>query len=391
MRVGFDARALVSPIRSGVEHYVISLLGGFGDTPHAPEGIQIIAYTDRPKGYDTYARYSGDAPFGYSGRLPDGSLTLRVVRARRGWLRVALPWRLWRDRADLVHLPSTIVPPILPCPAVVTVHDLAWARYPETYDPADLHMQTQVVPRSIRRAAHVIAVSQSTADDLVEMLGVPASKITVTPLGVSAQFRPEGPPLASDAFPGAERLAAGYLLAVATGGPHPRKNVARLLEAYEQVRRAGPAAPLVIAGGISSPAGRQFISHAASLGLRDDVVFAGSVGESVLPSLYRGATVLAYPSLYEGFGLPILEAMASGVPVITSDRSSMKEVAGEAAVLIDPENVQDLASALKRVLSDGGLRQDLRRRGLARSREFRWERTARETAAVYRRFGREQG
>lgn len=372
MRLGLDARALASPVRSGVEHYVINLTRALAALPESPD---IVAYVDTQIADPALAALSSER------------LKISLVRARHGWLRAALPWRLWRDRADLVHLPSTILPPILPCPAVVTVHDLAWARFPETYDPADLRMQTEVVPRSLRRAAHIITVSQSTARDLVETLDVPADKITAIPLGVSPSFSPDGPALSPDAFPGAERLAGGYLLHLATGGPHPRKNVGLLLAAYARLRADQPAPPLVVAGDVASERGRALLDKAADLGLAEDVIFPGQVSETVLPALYRSATILAYASSYEGFGLPILEAMASGLPVITSNRSSMPEVAGDAAILIDPENAEDLTAALARALRDDALRRDLAQRGLARSREFTWERTARDTVAVYQRIG----
>ena len=372
MRLGLDARTLASPVRSGVEHSVINLTRALAALPEAPD---IIAYVDRPISDPALAALSSER------------LKISLLRARRGWLRAALPWRLWRDRVTLVHLPSTILPPLLPCPAVVTVHDLAWARYPETYDPADLRMQTRVVPRSLRRAAHIITVSHSTARDLTETLDVPAERITAIPLGVSPTFSPHGPALSPDAFPGAERLAGGYLLHLATGGPHPRKNVAGLLEAYARLRADQPAPPLVVAGDVASERGRALMDTAADLGLADHVIFPGQVSEAVLPALYRSAALLVYPSLYEGFGLPILEAMASGLPVITSNRSSMPEVAGDAAILVDPESVEDLTAALRQALTDDALRRDLAQRGLDRSRKFTWERTARETVAVYQRIG----
>lgn len=367
MRVGLDARALTSPTPIGVERYVVELVRALARLDDCP---QVIAYADRPV---------ADAS------VLAGAVRVQMLRARRGWLRLALPWRLWRDRADLVHLPSTIVPPLLPCPAVVTVHDLAFRHCPETYAADNLAMQLRAMSR-VTRAAHVIAVSQSTTRDLMEATGLAQDRITVIPLGVSSAFRPDGPALSPDAFPGADHVRGGCLLH--TGGLHPRKNLSRLLDAYAEIRKTMPVPPLMIAGNVATQWGREVVAETAERGLSDDVIFPGHVGDAVLPALYRAATVAVYPSLYEGFGLPILEAMASGTPVITSSRSSMAEVAGDAAVLVNPESVEDLAGALRRVLSDEQLQQDLKARGLARSRQFTWERTARETVAVYRRFAR---
>ncbi len=376
MLVGLDARTLASPIRSGLEHYVINLAQALSRLPEAPD---IIAYLDhRISEPELAASFSR------------GHVRPKVVEAKRGWLRVALPWRLWRDHVDLVHLPSTIVPPLLPCPAVVTVHDLAWARYPDTYDPDDLRMQMEVVPGSIRRAAHVIAVSRSTARDLMDVLLVPEGKVTAIPLGVAPEFDSRGPKLNGNEFPQAERVKNGCLLH--TGGLHPRKNLKRLLEAYALLKHdrfSGDLShlpPLVIAGDISTPPGYELVQQAANLDLASDVIFPGFLSNKILPALYRSAIALVYPSLYEGFGLPILEAMACGAAVITSDSSSMMEVAGGAALLVNPENTEELAGAMKKLLSDGSLRLGLVERGLQRSRQFTWERTARETVAVYQRF-----
>jgi len=372
VRIGFDARALASPIRSGVEQYVINLVRAFGELPSPPE---IVAYLDRPLTASEQVALGAWPP-----------VRIEVLESRRGWLRVALPWRLWRDRADVVHLPSTIVPPLLPCPAVVTVHDLAWARFPDTYSRADLRMQTEVVPKSVRRAAHVIAVSESTARDVQQVLHVDAAKVTAIPLGVSPDYSPDGPRLAGDEFSGADRPSGGYILHA--GGMHPRKNLVKLLEAYALLRREMDAPPLVIASSTDTLWGRATVEEAQARHLGDAVVFSGQLEERLLSRLYRSALLTVYPSLYEGFGLPILEAMASGVPVITSNRSSMAEVAGDAALLIDPEDAGEIAAAMGQLLHDEGRRAELVRRGRERIRAFTWERTARETVAVYERVAR---
>ena len=370
MRVGLDARALASESPTGVERYVISLVRGLAELDDAP---QIVAYLDRPIPDRDLERVANS-----------GSLRTKLIRARRGWLRAALPWHLWRDRVEVVHLPSTILPPLLPCPAVVTVHDLAWTRYPETYPPDDLRMQRTAVPRAVRRAAHVITCSHSTARDVAQVLGVPAQRMTAIPLAAAPEFSPDGPGLAADAFPAAHRLSRGYVLY--SGRLEPRKNLMRLLDAYRKAREATSVPPLVLVGGRTEHAD-ELAARAREIGLAEKVLFLGYVPASILPALYRSATICVYPSLYEGFGYPVAEAMGSGTPVITSNVSSMPEVAGDAALLVDPASVDELASALVRLLTDEALRQGLRARGLARSREFSWQRVARDTAAVYRQVG----
>jgi len=377
VRVALDARALTADVKSGVEYYVTNLILALSGLSNAPE---MIAYVDRPIEDPEIAT-----------ALSSGPVTVRVIRSRHGWLRAALPWRLWRDKVDLVHLPSTILPPILPCPAVVTVHDLAWMRYPETYDRADLAMQGRAI-LSAFRAAHIITVSESTARDLRGPLRLPdrrpltapahlADRITAIPLGVSPRFSPDGPRLSPASFPGAGLLEGGYILY--TANLQPRKNLLRLLAAYAKLLSQEPAPPLVLAGALS-PHADELKAAAVRLGIERHVLFPGYVPDDQLPALYRSATVFVYPSLYEGAGLPILEAMASGVPVVTSSVSAMPEVADDAAILVDPESIDRLAWAISLLLTDADLRATMIRRGLARSREFTWEETARRTAAIYR-------
>jgi glycosyltransferase involved in cell wall biosynthesis len=373
VRVGLDARTLSAQLRSGVEQYVVNLVRAFARLEEVPE---IVAYTDRPIS-DPDLRQT----------VSSGPLRVTTIEARFGWLRLALPWRLWRDHADLVHLPSTILPPLLPCPAVVTVHDLAWLFHPETYSANDLRMQHVALSGAAAGAARIITVSQATAGDLHIHYPHCADRITVIPLGVSPEFSPEGPSLSPNAFPGADRLGTGCVLYA--GALQPRKNLLRLLAAYRQVLTERPAPPLVVAGAMT-PYGQQLLEEAARLGLEQQVLFPGYLPEHTLASLYRAATVFVYPSLYEGFGLPVLEAMASGTPVVTSDISAMPEVAGDAALLVDPESTERLAWGISLLLADEGLCATLIQRGLARSQEYTWERTARETVRVYRQVGSEK-
>lgn len=295
-------------------------------------------------------------------------------------LRLPLPVELWAGRLDLFHAADFALPPTLPgARAVVTVHDLAFERHPQDTMPGMLRYLRAVVPRSVRRADHVIADSEATRRDLLDLYGAPPDKVSVVYPGVEARFNPtprEGEQAA---------LRAKYNLPVApivlaVGTMQPRKNHLRLVQAFAQA--AGDAV-LVIAGGRGW--GYDAVhAEVARLGLQSRVIFPGYIDDADLPALYRAAVVFAYPSLYEGFGLPVLEALACGVPVITSNVSSLPEVTGpDAALLVDPLDVDGLAAAIARLLGDADLRANLRERGLERAAAFTWARAAAQTWAIY--------
>ena len=271
------------------------------------------------------------------------------------WYPVVLPRLAGRGRVDVLHCP-TFRGPLTPlaCPLVVTVHDLAVLRHPETFNQWTRHYSRLCVSRVVRAARIVIAVSEHTKQELVELLATPAEKIRVVPNGVSDVFSPDGPAEVGD-----------YVLAVGT--LEPRKNLARLADA---TRRLG--LELRIAGNTGWGDVR--------LG-SDGVRLLGRVSDAELARLYRGARCLAYPSLEEGFGIPIVEAMASGTPVVTSRGGATEEVAGEAAVLVDPLDPTSIAGGIE-VAQER--RDELARAGLERARAFDWAETARRTADVYR-------
>jgi len=262
-------------------------------------------------------------------------------------------------------------------PFVMTVHDLERLCFPMAPE-APLERLGLLADRlAIRRACHLIAVSHHTRRDLIRWLGVPEERITVIPNGVNLRvFRPDPRPLFP--FP--------YLLYV--GSERPRKNLPRLLEAFALLKRrpAFQNLKLVKVGGPGrSPAFRRATLEAVRrLGLEGEVLFVGQRPDADLPAFYTGARALVYPSLYEGFGLPLLEAMACGCPVVASRTSALPEVVGGAGLLVDPLDPGDLAQALEHLLTEEGLRERLRWAGLERVRAFSWEATARETARVYR-------
>ena len=286
---------------------------------------------------------------------------------------LALPIELLPHRLDLLHSTDFIPPFVRRCRSVITVHDLAFLRYPELLTAASRRYFNGQIDRAVRSADRIIAVSQATKRDLVELLRVPDVKIEVIHEAQGLVFAP----LSSGGEGQGERLShpSDYILFVGT--LEPRKNLPVLVRAFAEVRRRGYAGKLLLAGAVGWLADPIFVEiERQSLG---DAVMV----TDVQPELYQHARLLAFPSLYEGFGIPILEAMATGLPVVTSNVSSMPEVAGDAALLIDPTDVGALADAMWRVLTDSALASDLRRKGLARSAEFSWDRAARETLAVY--------
>lgn len=292
--------------------------------------------------------------------------------------KLPLAWSGDLSGADLFHGTDMLAPPI-PQPTVVTIHDLSTLLYPEHHTRLNrLHLRW-AIPQMTQRAAAIVTVSEATKRDLVARLEVPADRVHVVPNGVDhkrfyPRYRPEA------------RQRAGLMLGIeppyilALGTLEPRKNLPTLLRAYARLGRNVPK--LVLAGARGWGEGPLF-ELVKELGLQERVRFTGYVPEAVLPDLYAGARLFVYPSLYEGFGLPVLEALASAAPVITSNTSSLPEVAGEAALLVDPGSVEELTRVMRRVLESKQLRDELRTKGPKQAAKFSWERTARQTLDVY--------
>jgi glycosyltransferase involved in cell wall biosynthesis len=284
------------------------------------------------------------------------------------------------------HCPDFVLPPLRHARGILTVHDLAFLMRPDCADARLRSYLEEVVPRSVRRADFIIADSENTRNDLVVLLGVHPASIAVVPGGVEERFTPiTDPEQLRDAR---RQLGVGdapFVLFI--GMLEPRKNLSRLMDAFVALRSRNntPAdLKLVLAGGKGWLYDDIFEHHAASP-LRDDILLPGFVPDNALPAIYSAAEVLAFPSLYEGFGLPILEAMACGTPVVASRASCLPEVAEGAALLVDPNNVDGLASALEHALLDQELRSRLIERGIQRAAEYSWRRAAKELLAVYRK------
>ncbi len=296
------------------------------------------------------------------------------------WEQTALPALLTRHRIDVVHGTLNVLPLARRIPGVVTIHDVSFLLFPERFLPGRRRYLSTFTRLSARGARRVIASSQNTKRDVVRLLGVPERRVRVAYLGVEDRFRE---PLADDRlarFREEHALPDRYFLFMGT--LEPRKNLVRLVDAYHAARLKGVDWPLVLVGA-KGWLYEEIFERVKALGLEDCVQFPGYVADEDQPLWYRSAAAFVYPSLYEGFGLPVAEAMACGCPVITARNSSLVEVAGDAAILVDAEDGGCMAEALCRMAGDGELRADLVRRGLAQSSRFDWCRTTEQVAEIY--------
>jgi glycosyltransferase involved in cell wall biosynthesis len=360
VRVGFDITPLRAP-RTGVGMYTANLLQQLRTFPQ----VEVVPMIQA------------------SARLPlpraDHRLTLRVNNTF--WLQMVLPWHLSRVAADVCHFTNSVASVWTPCPSVVTIHDVTLWLFPRYHPRPRLLAMRPVIPLAARRAKAVIAVSANTKRDVVRVLNIPEEKVHVIHEAPAPQFRPVAGGARLDAVRRRYGLASEFVLYVGT--IEPRKNLTRLLEAFAMLRRSGYASlGLVIAG--NQGWGDMSVQRTVErLCLEDAVRLLGYVPTDDRVALYNLAGALVFPSLYEGFGLPIVEAMACGTPVVTSPNGSLEEIAGGAAEFVDPTAVDSIARGLAQVLGDAHRHAQLREAGLARAAQFSWERAAAQTREVY--------
>lgn len=370
MRIGVDYTAAVRQ-GAGIGRYTRGL-------------FRALAALDRENTYRLFVAARGVAvlaPASPNFRMRRVPLTDQEVSFLWQRLRLPVPMELLLGSMDLFHSPDFVLPPTLRARTILTVHDLSFMRVPEYAHPSVREYLMRSVPHSIRRADLVLAVSASTQRDLIELLGVPEERLQVICEGVDDHFRLVEDEDALRAVRRRYRLGRPYVLGVGT--LEPRKNFAGLVEALARLwERRHLDHELVIVGQrgwLYEP----IFERVRSLKVEERVRFLGFAADEDLPAIYTLASCLAYPSFYEGFGLPVLEAMACGTPVVASRASSLPEVAGGAALLVDPHNVEELAEAVDRVLHDEALRAEMRAAGRRQAQGFTWERAARELLAAY--------
>jgi glycosyltransferase involved in cell wall biosynthesis len=331
------------------------------------------------------------ANFTGGGRIPAELDGLPVRRVRAGyklwrmavWLAqlAQIGFDRWVGETDLFHATEHLLVPMRAAPSVLTVHDLIFNLFPAHHKKLNYWFLNAAMPLFVRRADHIIAVSEATKRDLIGQYGTPEDKITVVYEAAAPHFQPQSP----ERIEAARRkfsLPERYLITVGT--VEPRKNLARLVEALSILRREDPGLRLVVAGSRGWLTG-SFDAALEKFGQRDAVIEPGWITDADLPALYAGALVSVTPSLYEGFGLPVLEAMACGAPVACSATSSVGEIAGDAALLFNPESVAGMYEVIRTLLRSPDLRAHLREKGRRRAAEFSWQRSARATWEVYER------
>ncbi|HHW14153.1 MAG TPA: glycosyltransferase family 4 protein [Firmicutes bacterium] len=381
MKIGIDARAAVRYRGTGLGTYTHRLLWALSEVDPYNQ-YTAFAPVIPPEAAEAAGSPVAPVPTELP-QTPNFSVVSFPASPDRGEEDAALSQALAKGGFALHHVPHNGLgfPPDAPCPVVTTIHDLIPYVLPQTCTRRYLERFLARMPEICARSALILTVSRHTRRDLCRILGVAEAKIVVVPEAPEPCYRPlpfsEANARAAEVY----GLTGPFLLYV--GGFSPRKNLAALLSAYAAVRRDLPDHPPLVLAGNLDQMGLRVQERAKDLGLAGEVLFPGFVPLEDLPYLYRAARFFVYPSLYEGFGLPPLEAMACGTPVIASRESSLPEVVGDAGLLIDPYDPDSLADALLKLASNQEAREALRHKSLQRAKEFSWRRTAAETLLAY--------
>jgi glycosyltransferase involved in cell wall biosynthesis len=359
LTIGIDASRAARARRTGTETYSLELIRLLADL--ASPGRRLRLYTpQRPQQADW-----PDSPY----------VETRLIPWPRLWTHLRLAAELRQCPPDVLFVPSHVLPLYCPVPAVVTVHDLGYRHYPEAHRPFDRWYLDWTTRRHSRVAHHLIVDSLATKQDLVEFYGARPERITVVYLGRDETLAPVTDCQTIAKIKAHYNIRGDYLLYLGT--LQPRKNLARLVDAFYKATESLPNKDLkLVIAGKRGWLYNEIYERVQALGLMERVIFPGYVDDKAKPGLLSGALAYVFPSLYEGFGLPVLEAMACGTPVLTSNSSSLPEVAGTAALLVDPHHTDEIAAGLVKLISNAGLRRQLVEQGYQQIQTFSWQKTA---------------
>lgn len=373
MKIGINALGLLPGVIGGGETYLRGLIGGLGRL-HGDD--EFVLFTNR-ENHPTFAHLGGNfrcVRCDFSARWNVAALAMTRVFGEQFYL----PWRAARERIDLIHSPLDTTVLRAACPTVMTLHDMNFDALPEATDRLQRAIARALVKLSARRADAIITVSEFSRREIMARLRLRADRLFVVHNGGGEVAESAG--AADGEIPSRIGITGPYVVAFSSINPH--KNIAALLYAFARLNAANGYQLVVI--GHPPCGGEPLPELARRLGIADRVVFTGYLGEDDKRRILRGARLLAFPSRYEGFGLPVIEAMRAGVPVACSARAALPEIAGQAARMFDPDDPEDLAAALTELLVDEALRARLIAAGTLNARRFSWERAARLTMRVYR-------
>lgn len=365
-------------LKIGIDAHSVGM-GAGGNETHYENLLRWIPKLDASNEYVLYFSHLDAGQM--QKYVTNGRVSAEPLPWKSSYLRVplALPRAIRRDKLDVFHA-QYVLPPFTRCKTLLTVCDLAYEHHPETFRPIEAARCMLTIPRSARKADHIVTLSEFSKRDISERYAIPPEKITVTYCGPDENFAPVDRSRAREELARKYEIDDPFLLYV--GRIQARKNLIRLAEAVSALKKRGAPHKLVIVGKQDFQA-EHLVAKIGELGLKNDVIFTGYVPTEDLPQFYSAAEAFVFPSIFEGFGLPVIEAMACGAAVVTSYGSSLEEVAGDAALLADPHSTESLTAAIDRVLRDEAWRDELRRRGIERAKRFSYRDAAAQTIQLY--------
>lgn len=373
MRIAIDAHSVGAKL-AGNESYAVNL-------------IEALAQIDRVNDYTLYVT-TAEAYRRFHQRWPNFKVHTTLPHTPLIRIPLTLSAELRKNPVDVLHVQFT-APPFCPCPVVVSLHDLSFEHLPQTFNRRSRTQLRLTVRHSARRAAHILTLSDHTRRDVIDTYSIAQDKVTAIPPAAPAHFCPVTDAMELQRVRHTYGINGEYVLSV--GSIQPRKNLVRLIKAYAALRdrHTGNRFPKLVLVGKCAWLYDETLRALDETKVRDSVVLTGYVPEADLPVLYSGALCFVYPSYFEGFGLPPLEAMKCGAPVIVGNATSLPEVVGDAGLKVDPFDVSAIASAIEELINNSELRQELKAKGSKRAEMFDWRNTAQQTLKVYEQVARE--